>query len=125
MNMEKENNILRKAGTRNPFKVPEGYFEGFTQELMDRLPEKEMIPEMQEPTLWQRVKPWVYMAAMFVGIMLSVRIFVGEPQKEEFPISLAEAAMLPIEEWETLVRRTSIDDYALYELLLTEEDNNN
>ena len=46
-------------------------------------------------------------------------------QEEEFPISLAEAAMLPTEEWETLVRRTSIDDYALYELLLTEEQKTN
>ena len=76
MNMEKENNILRKAGTRNPFKVPEGYFEGFTQELMDRLPEKEMIPEMQEPTLWQRVKPWIYMTAMFCGIISKICFIV-------------------------------------------------
>lgn len=123
--MGKEDNILRKVGTQNPFRVPEHYFEDFTQELMNKLPEKEPMQYLLEPTLWQRVKPWVYMAAMFVGIMLSVRVFVGEPQKEEFPISLAEAAMLPTEEWETLVRRTSVDDYALYELLLTEEDNNN
>ena len=123
--MGKEDNILMKVGTQNPFRVPENYFEDFTQELMNKLPEKEPMQRLSEPTLWQRVKPWVYMAAMFVGIMLSVRIFVGEPQKEKFPISLAEAAMLSTEEWETLVRRTSIDDYALYELLLTEEDNNN
>jgi hypothetical protein len=122
--MGKEDNILKKAGTGNPFRVPEHYFEHFIEELMNKLPEKSPI-FMPEPTLWERVKPWVYMAAMFVGIMLSVRIFVGEPQKEEFPISLAEAAMLSTEEWETLVRRTSVDDYALYELLLTEEDNNN
>ena len=92
--MGKEDNILRKVGTQNPFRVPENYFEDFTQELMNKLPEKEPMQRLSEPTLWQRVKPWVYMTAMFVGIMLSVRIFVGEPQKEEFPISLAEAAML-------------------------------
>ena len=123
--MGKEENILKKVGTKNPFSVPNHYFEDFTQELMSKLPEKEPKLPVAEPTLWQRVTPWVYMAAMFVGIMLSVRVFVGEPQKEEFPISLAEAAMLSTEEWETLVRRTSVDDYALYELLLTEEDNNN
>lgn len=59
--MEKENKILRKAGTRNPFTVPEGYFENFTQELMSNLPEKEPLLPISEPTLWQRVKPWVYM----------------------------------------------------------------
>ena len=123
--MGKEDNILRKVGTGNPFRVPENYFEDFTQELMSKLPEKEPLPLMPEPTLWQRVKPWIYMTAMFVGIMLSVRIFVGEPQKNDFPISLAEAANLPSEEWETLIRRTLVDDYTLYELLLTEEDNNN
>ena len=123
--MNPEEKILQKIGKKNPFTVPENYFENFTQELMDKLPAKEAVLQTEAPTLWQRVKPWLYMAAMFCGIMLSVRIFVGEPQKEEFPISLAEAAMLPTEEWETLVRRTSVDDYDLYELLLTEEDNNN
>ena len=123
--MGKEDNILRKVGTSNPFRVPENYFENFTQELMNKLPEKEPLSLMSEPTLWQRVKPWIYMTAMFVGIMLSVRIFVGEPQKNDFPISLAEAANLPSEEWETLIRRTLVDDYTLYELLLTEEDYNN
>ena len=118
MNMEKENNILRKAGTRNPFKVPEGYFEGFTQELMDRLPEKEMIPEMQEPTLWQRVKPWIYMTAMFCGIMLSVKIFVGNPSKDEFPtISQTEVENLPDEDLEIMIDRIMMDDYTLYQYL--------
>ena len=121
--MGKEDNILRKVGTQNPFRVPENYFEDFTQELMNKLPEKEPILCLSEPTLWQRVKPWVYMAAMFVGIMLSVRIFVGEPQKEKFPISLAEAAMLPEEEWENMIRRTLVDDYAIYEYL-TQANNN-
>ena len=123
--MGKEDNILRKVGTQNPFRVPENYFEDFTQELMNKLPEKEPIQYLSEPTLWQRVKPWVYMTAMVVGIMRSVRSFVGEPKNDEFPISLTEAAMLSTEEWETLIRLTSVDDYALYELLLTEEDNNN
>lgn len=115
--MGKEENILRKVGTKNPFQVPDHYFEDFTKELMSKLPEKEPLLPVVEPTLWQRVKPWVYMAAMFCGIMLSVRIFVGEPQKEEFPITKAEAEMLTDDEWEIMVRRTLIDDYEFYEYL--------
>ena len=121
--MGKEENILRKVGTKNPFRVPDHYFEEVTQEIMSRLPEKEPMPTMAEPTLWERVKPWVYMAAMFCGIMLSVRVFVGEPQEENFPISHAEAKMLPEEEWENMIRRTLVDDYAIYEYL-TEANNN-
>ena len=84
--MNPEEKILQKIGKKNPFTVPENYFENFTQELMDKLPAKEAVLQTEAPTLWQRVKPWLYMAAMFCGIMLSVRIFVGNPQQEEFPI---------------------------------------
>lgn len=121
--MGKEDYILKEVGTGNPFRVPDNYFEDFTQELMNKLPEKEPMPSMSEPTLWQRVKPWLYMAAMFVGIMFSVRIFVGEPNKDEFPITQTEAEMLSDEEWEIMVGRTLINDYAIYEFL-TEVENN-
>ena len=121
--MGKEDNILRKAGTGNPFRVPEHYFDNFTEELMGKLPEKESLPFSAEPTLWERVKPWIYMAAMFCGIMLSVRIFVGEPQKDEFSISQAEAEMLPEEEWENFIRRAFDDNYETYQFL-TEANNN-
>lgn len=115
--MGKEDNILKKVGTQNPFSVPDHYFETFTRELMDKLPEKEPLPVMNEPTLWQRVKPWIYMAAMFCGIMLSVRVFVGEPQKGEFPITQAEVEDITDEEWEIMIGKTFIDDYEMYEYL--------
>ena len=120
--MNPEEKILQKIGKKNPFTVPENYFENFTQELMDKLPAKEAVLQTEAPTLWQRVKPWLYMAAMFCGIMLSVRIFVGEPQQEEFPISQAEAEMLPEEEWENFMRRSFNDDYETYQFL-TEANN--
>ncbi len=116
--MGKEDNILRKAGTSNPFRVPDHYFENFTQELMNKLPEKEPMPLMSEPTLWERVKPWLYMTAMFCGIMLSVKVFVGEPQKDEFPaISQTEMERLPDEDWEIMIDRIMMDDYTLYQYL--------
>lgn len=121
--MEEERNILKKVGTKNPFTVPEGYFENFTQELMSKLPEKDSYLPESEPALWQRVKPWIYMTAMFVGIMLSVRVFIGEPQKDDFPITQAEAEFLTDEEWEIIASRTMINDYDLYEFL-TEVDFN-
>lgn len=116
--MGKEDNILRKSGTSNPFRVPDHYFENFTQELMNKLPEKEPMPLMSEPTLWERVKPWLYMTAMFCGIMLSVKVFVGEPQKDEFPaISQTEVERLPDEDWEIMIDRIMMDDYTLYQYL--------
>lgn len=120
--MEEEKRILRKIGTKNPFTVPEGYFESFPQELMEKLPEKEPLLSVSEPTLWQRVKPWIYMTAMFCGIMLSVRIFVGEPPKqEEFPITYIEAESLSDEEWEIISDGSMIEDYELYNYLTEAE----
>lgn len=116
--MGKEDNILRKAGTSNPFRVPDHYFENFTQELMNKLPEKEPMPLMSEPTLWERVKPWLYMTAMFCGIMLSVKVFVGVPPKDEFPaISQTEVERLPDEDWEIMINCIMMDDYTLYQYL--------
>lgn len=124
--MGKEDNILRKVGTSNPFRVPDHYFEDFTQELMNKLPEKEPMPLMPEPTLWQRVKPWIYMTAMFCGIMLSVRVFVGEPQKDEFPaISQIEAENLTDEDWEIMIDYIMMDDYSLYQYLTNADFNPN
>ena len=121
--MGKEDNILRKVGTKNPFQVPDHYFEEVVQEVMARLPEKAPVQPIPEPTTWQRIKPWIYMAAMFCGIMLSVRIFVGEPKKDECPISQAEAEALLDEDWENLMRRTFRDDYETYQFL-TDANNN-
>lgn len=122
--MEKENQLLKKVGTRNPFTVPDGYFDSFTQEVMNKLPEKEIVYVPSEPTLWTRVKPWIYMTAMFCGIMLSVKVFVGNPPKDELPaISQTELENISEEEWETIIHRTMMDDYSLYQYL-TEADFN-
>ena len=59
--MKEEDEILRKVGTGNAFKVPEGYFENLTSEVMDKLPEqKQPAFEVKEPTKWDKLKPLFY-----------------------------------------------------------------
>ena len=77
--MKTTNSKLDNIGKINPFKVPEHYFERFCDNMMSQLPEKE-IKEPQVVGMWERMKPWVYMAAMFVGIMLMVNIFVNKSE---------------------------------------------
>lgn len=74
--MKEEDNILKKVGRENSFKVPEGYFENLTSEVMGKLPEKEKpaFEEVKQPTMWTRVKPLFYMAAMFIGAALIIRV---------------------------------------------------
>ena len=64
--MAKEDYLLSKCGRENPFKVPEGYFDQFTDDLMAKLPERTFDEEApRKVTLWDKVKPVVYLAAMF------------------------------------------------------------
>lgn len=54
--------------------VPEAYFERFAAKTIASLPEKE-IEAASERTFWHRVRPYVYLAAMFAGIWLMLKIF--------------------------------------------------
>ena len=46
---------------------------------MNRLPEKEKLIAVQtEPTMWQKVRPWLYMTAMFIGAALIIRVASSE-----------------------------------------------
>lgn len=115
---KEETDLLKRCGTENPFTVPEGYFERFTEQLMEKLPEREAQPA-PKLTLWTRVKPWVYMAAMFCGLMLSVRMFVGEKQSQS-PAATSETTdftEVPDEYIDPIVNQTMTDDYTLYQYL--------
>lgn len=115
---KEETDLLKRCGTENPFTVPEGYFERFTEQLMEKLPEREAQP-VPKLTLWTRVKPWVYMAAMFCGLMLSVRMFVGEKQSQS-PAAISgttDFTEVPDEYIDPIVNQTMMDDYTLYQYL--------
>lgn len=38
--MKEEDTLLKKIGKEHSFKVPDGYFENLTSEVMNKLPEK-------------------------------------------------------------------------------------
>lgn len=119
--MKEEDELLKKYGTRNPFAVPEGYFENFSKGLMDKLPEKEQMPAPETANTWQRIKPWVYMAAMFCGLMFTVRVVVGPPKQDTPIFTSAETEQFSDEYIETILDHSMMDDYALYQYL-TEAD---
>lgn len=69
---KEENNLDRLKGT-NPFTVPEGYMEGLTERIMSQLPEKQE-ERAKRISLMDRVRPWLYMAAVFAGLGLFSRL---------------------------------------------------
>lgn len=120
--MKEEDNLLKKVGTENPFRVPEGYFEGFASDLMSRLPEKEKNDVRREPTTWEKVRPWLYMAAMFVGAALIIRVASpGDSASEGRQQQMAaEDTDVELEYISTAIDNTMMDDYSLYVYLSDE-----
>jgi len=59
---------LDETGNRLPFSVPENYFEEFALKI-----ESQTIPATV--SLRKMIKPWLYLAAMFVGIIVIGKTF--------------------------------------------------
>ena len=125
--MKEENELLRSVGTKNPFKVPENYFENFTKDLMEKLPEKETAASIKV-SMWDRIKPWFYMAAMFAGLMLTFKMFQDisdrAQNKSESTFANVEEAEFSDQYFETITNYAMMDDYTLYQYL-TDTDLNN
>ncbi len=103
----KEEDIIKKLteGRENPFRVPDGYFEGFTGRLMSRLPVEEpkeqlSVIEEQEPQFsvieeqaeTTRIRPmlfshvWRYAAVLLVAVGVGLTFLFTNAEKD----SLAE-----------------------------------
>ena len=70
-----DSTILEKYGKDPGFKVPENFFEDFNKRMTEMLPDVEITPIDVKPTMWQRLKPLVYMAAMFAGVWCMMQVF--------------------------------------------------
>lgn len=74
--MEKEQNNLDRFKGKNPFTVPDGYMEDLTANIMSQLPEKPQV-EAKKISMMDRMRPWLYMAAVFAGLGLFFKAIVG------------------------------------------------
>lgn len=76
-----QRNLDRLKG-KNPFSVPEGYMEGLTAQIMSQVPEKIPVKEVKI-SLMDRVRPWLYLAAVFVGLGLFFKVFLDVGGQKE------------------------------------------
>lgn len=79
--IHEEDYLNSKMGKRNPFTVPEGYFEQLTQQVMDKIPQA-VITEMKpvrkpvKVAVMKRLRPWLYAAACIcVGVFIAAIAF--------------------------------------------------
>ena len=55
--------------------MPENYFDDFNKRMKAMLPDVEITPVDIKPTMWQRLKPLAYLAAMFAGVWCMMTVF--------------------------------------------------
>lgn len=72
--MKAEDKLKAKVGTDAGFRVPDGYFEAVFTKIDSELPERRVSPFRSKPSRWQRLKPYVYLAAMFAGIWCTMKM---------------------------------------------------
>ena len=123
--MKDDKDLMARCGKECPFKVPEGYFEHFHEQLMESLPESAPTPTpATKVTLMERVKPWLYMAAMFVGIVFMVQglMYVHESRLEANGITAFEDVYT--EEIDHFMSSSLYSEYVLYSYLTTTDYNN-
>jgi hypothetical protein len=121
-----DKDILSKLDHKDGLTVPEGYFADFAERMTASLPPR---PELEQPTiirpqtLWQRVRPYAYMVAMFAGVWCMLKMFStmsSTPEKNAIDTNpvLAQAASN-----EQFIDEYFIDDvnqYDLYESLMND-----
>lgn len=78
--MTKQNDILTRVDRHDGLTVPQGYFDDFEAKMAAALPyraeaEEESPTAVPHPGLWIRVRPYVYMAAMFAGVWCMLKMF--------------------------------------------------
>lgn len=119
--MKEKENVLLKVNRKSGFKTPEGYFE----RLYDRLPGE--LPERKEPatlpmTRWQKLKPYVYLAAMFAGIWCMVKMVHMISSSEQISLDNSPQEMVAMldEEPETFEEMYS-SEYAAEDFELESE----
>lgn len=76
--MKKKENNPEQFNRENPFRVPEGYFENLTSQVMSKIPEQLVEREPAKGiSMIDRIRPWLYLAAVFAGLLLCFRALIG------------------------------------------------
>lgn len=101
--MNKQPHLPAPDESRRHYRVPEGYFDDLEARIMAHLPEETSAEEPAAPSvsLWTRLRPIAYLAAMFVTMNLIFRAFSPHASQEKATVT-AQA------------EQSGEDDYATY-----------
>ncbi len=114
-----EEKLIKQFGKVEPYKVPDGYFEDFTRQLMNKLPDKSHKTGIVElhPILWNsRLRGGIAAAAIAVALTIGVYTYIGKFNV----INSYERASMPQKE-NLNQSKTNFDQMADYTMMDNED----
>jgi hypothetical protein len=120
--ISEEQYLRNHVGKANPFRVPEGYFDNFTSQLMEKLPEKpasEHIRTVEPPTLLLRLRPLLAVAACLLVAILTVALYFNKPESSEEQLMAAQETMTDTY-FDEATDYAMVDNYDIYACLASE-----
>ncbi|MBO7316192.1 MAG: hypothetical protein J6U44_03395 [Paludibacteraceae bacterium] len=115
--MKESNDILKKFGNKNPFSVPENYFEDFLKKIVEQTAEKHV-------SFFEKTKPILYFAAMFAGFILIFQLLMPLASTQTTSINTQNLASNQTEQNDKQYREfllENIDEESMIEYLLAEK----
>jgi predicted membrane-bound mannosyltransferase len=83
--MKEDKYIEERVGKRNPFLVPEGYFDHLPDQIMQGLPER----KKKAKSVWMR--PVLYAAASICALLICTGIYFAKPDETQATAMVAPA----------------------------------
>jgi hypothetical protein len=118
---------LDRPGNKEVFKVPEHYFENLQAEIQHRI-EMESAPAQGIKLFMNRVKPVLYMAAVFVLLLFSIRAVLNLTNTDNKQPIIGKTDGVEIEEFQESamtaeeILLSSLDEYSLMYYYINQDE---
>lgn len=90
-------NLDEKYRSKNPFSVPDGYFESLEDRVMERVQE---VKKPKRPSVLQVLKPYLGFAGLFVFAMVVVQLLLPRFVDEDRMLAKKVEQKAPVEQEE-------------------------
>lgn len=90
-------NLDEKYRSKNPFSVPDGYFESLEDRVMERVQE---VKKPKRPSVLQVLKPYLGFAGLFVFAMVVVQLLLPRLVDEDKMLAKKVEQKAPVEQEE-------------------------
>ena len=108
--MKEEKYLEERVSRQNPFRVPEGYFESFADQVMAQLPEREQKVRRMIP------RPWMYAAASLIVAVSCVTIYFSKISSNDM-MEVSQVAVISDAYMDDAADYAMIDNTEIYACL--------